>query len=104
MKPQIIYENGYYFDKHSGSQYLWAHDEPARRRAARRGQVPMTFGQKLRRFLHNLHKEISTCHSSAVAYMYMTQHGFSPEEIKTYSDLGVKPWEPVIELGGVKNE
>ena len=104
MKSQIIYENGYYFDKHSGSQYLWAHDEPARRRAARRGQVPMTFGQKLRRFLRNIRREINRCKDSAIAYMYEVQHGFTDEERAFFRENGMKPWERVIEFGGGENE
>lgn len=99
MKPQIIYENGYYFDKHSGSQYLWAHDEPARRRAARRGQVPMTFGQKLRRFLHSVRKDIRARVDYAIETMYIVQHGVTDEQLAVCKELGVKPWERVIEFG-----
>ena len=104
MKTQIIYENGYYFDKHSGSQYLWEHDDPARRRAARRGQVPMTFGQKLRRFLRNIRREISRCKESAIEYMYIVQHGITDEQLAAYKALGIKPWERVMEFGGGGNE
>lgn len=104
MKVQIIYENGYYFDKLSGSQYLWNHDEPARRRAARRGQVKMPFSQKLRRFLRNIRREISRCKESAIGYMYIVQHGITDDQLAAYKALGIKPWERVMEFGGGAHE
>lgn len=105
MKQQVIYENGYYFYKDTRDQYLWSRKEKAaRRRAARRGQVPMTFGQKLRRFSRKLRREINGCIERSIEYMYEVQHGITDEERALCRELDIKPWERVIELGSGRNE
>ena len=88
MRQKNIRENGYSWGQ-DGTQYFCT--------AAANKQEKLPFWKRLRRKWRHFVNGV-------VEYMYIVQHGITPEQLETCEQLGVKPWDRVMEFGGSEHE